>query len=146
MVGLYIICAVIVLIINYIIAQKFSDIAEMKGHEGSTYFWFTFIFGLIGMLMVIALPNEKTVTVQNKPIESSSPESTIVSQKELFTHGEKTAHSWNDNCGEMTSKSPCEPYGDTSTPYWCGKCGNAGPYDGKCPKCNSSLKRYNNTN
>ena len=30
-----------------------------------------------------------------------------------------------------------------TVPYWCGKCGYDGPYDGNCPKCNSSLKKYN---
>jgi ribosomal protein S27AE len=32
---------------------------------------------------------------------------------------------------------------DESAPYWCGNCGYAGPYEGKCPSCNSSLKKYN---
>jgi hypothetical protein len=54
---LYLLVIIIALIINYIIAKKFEEIAEMKGHVGNTYFWFTFIFGLVGMLMVIALPN-----------------------------------------------------------------------------------------
>ena len=53
---LYLVGIIIVLVIDYIIAKQFEDIAEMKGHVGSTYFWFTFIFGIVGMLMVIALP------------------------------------------------------------------------------------------
>ena len=28
-------------------------------------------------------------------------------------------------------------------PYWCDNCGHAGPYDDRCPKCGSSLKRFN---
>ena len=32
---------------------------------------------------------------------------------------------------------------NSTVPYWCGKCGYDGPYDGNCPKCNSSLKKYN---
>lgn len=55
---------VIALVIGYIVASKFSEIAEMKGHDGSTYFWFTFLFGICGMLMVVALPNIK-VTENN---------------------------------------------------------------------------------
>ena len=31
----------------------------------------------------------------------------------------------------------------STAPYWCGKCGHDGPYDGNCPNCNSSLKKYN---
>lgn len=30
----------------------------------------------------------------------------------------------------------------SSSSYQCGKCGKAGPYDGNCPNCGSSLKRY----
>ena len=55
---LYLLCIIIALIIDYVIAKKFADIAEMKGHEGNTYFWFTFLLGVVGMLMVIALPVE----------------------------------------------------------------------------------------
>lgn len=29
-------------------------------------------------------------------------------------------------------------------PYWCLNCGLPGPFDGKCPKCNSDIKRMNN--
>lgn len=31
-----------------------------------------------------------------------------------------------------------------TTPYWCGSCGEEGPYDGACPKCGSTLKVMNN--
>jgi len=31
----------------------------------------------------------------------------------------------------------------SDAPYWCGKCGHDGPYDGNCPICGSSLKKYN---
>ena len=66
---LYLLGCIIAIVIDYIIAKKFKEIAEMKGHDGGTYFWFTFIFGLVGMLMVIALPiktedkNQKTTTL-----------------------------------------------------------------------------------
>ena len=49
--------AVVVLAINGAVASKFADIAGMKGHEGSPYFWFTFFMGIVGMLMVVALPD-----------------------------------------------------------------------------------------
>lgn len=28
-------------------------------------------------------------------------------------------------------------------PFVCGKCGHKGPYDGNCPECGSSLRRFN---
>jgi len=60
------------LVIGYIIASKFSEIAEMKGHDGRTYFWFTFIFGICGMLMVVALPNIKAAE-NNVAIKEQTP-------------------------------------------------------------------------
>ena len=52
----YLLLIIVALVIDYFIAKKFEEIAEMKGHIGSTYFWFTFLFGVAGMLMVVALP------------------------------------------------------------------------------------------
>jgi predicted RNA-binding Zn-ribbon protein involved in translation (DUF1610 family) len=135
---LYLVCLIIALIIDYIIAKKFSDIAEMKGHEGGTYFWVTFLFGLVGMLMVLALPNIKHIATNKHFVEPSKTTTPI----------EEVKHSWRcDNCKKMTSKSPCEHCGynpeKSDAPYWCGNCGYSGPYDNNCPKCNSSLKRFN---
>ena len=62
---LYLLGVVIALVIDYVVAKKFADIAEMKGHEGDTYFWFTFLLGVVGMLMVVALPNGNTTS--NRP-------------------------------------------------------------------------------
>ena len=38
-------------------AMQFSAIAEMKGHKGSTYFWWIFFAGPAGWIMVAALPD-----------------------------------------------------------------------------------------
>ena len=69
--GLYILGVAIVLIIDYVIAKKFADIAEMKGHEGKTYFWFTFLFSVVGMLMVFSLPNITESKASNTSLDSS---------------------------------------------------------------------------
>ena len=61
------------LIIAYIAACKFSEIAEMKGHKGREYFRYTFWLGIIGMLMVIALPNLKTAEKNVAPVKPSNP-------------------------------------------------------------------------
>lgn len=50
---------VIILFLNYLLAKEFYAIAEMKSYEYHIkYFWYCFIFGWIGYLMVIALPNK----------------------------------------------------------------------------------------
>ena len=102
---LYLLGCIIAIVIDYIIAKKFEEIAEMKGHDGSTYFWFTFIFGLVGMLMVIALPNTRAITIKTLP--EKQPAS--VPKNEVVVPAQKATHSWRcDNCGNMATQSPCE--------------------------------------
>ena len=73
---LYLLGIVIALIIDYVIAKKFEEIAEMKGHEGGTYFWFT--FGLVGILIVIALP------INDKGSNHKSTSTTLPPPKDIF--------------------------------------------------------------
>ena len=53
----YLVVGGIVLVISGIVASKFDEIADMKGHSG--YFWWCFILGAIGWAMVIALPDRR---------------------------------------------------------------------------------------
>ena len=58
---LYILFAVIGIILDYVIAVEMESIAENKGCKTpKRYFWFCFLLGLPGWLMVVALPNQKT--------------------------------------------------------------------------------------
>lgn len=41
----------------YLICREFYQIAEYKGYSHSKYLWLTFFLGLIGMLLVVALPD-----------------------------------------------------------------------------------------
>ncbi len=45
------------ILINFLIANEFDSIAKQKGHFNQKYFWYCFFLGIIGCLMVIALPN-----------------------------------------------------------------------------------------
>ena len=55
----WIVGILVVLIIQYFIAKEFQRIAEMKGHHEKRYFWITFFLWIVGMLLVIALPDLK---------------------------------------------------------------------------------------
>ena len=48
-------------------AVQFSAIAQMKGHQGSAYFWWSFLCGPTGWIMVAALPDraDKQEQTQN---------------------------------------------------------------------------------
>lgn len=53
------ICAVVVLIlcINYWIANRFYEVACMKGHKEFKYFWAAFLFGIVGYILIAILPD-----------------------------------------------------------------------------------------
>ena len=55
MVGFTIIVCILALLLHWFIARKFENIANMKGHKG--YLGWCFFLGLIGWLMVVALPD-----------------------------------------------------------------------------------------
>ena len=55
--GLFIIIAFLAILLLYMIAAEFRDIAKMKGHDGTKYFWFCLFFTIAGWAMVIALPD-----------------------------------------------------------------------------------------
>lgn len=57
---IYLIVVGVALYIDYLIANEFYNIARQKGYETKKYFWFCFWLGIVGYLMVIALPNLKT--------------------------------------------------------------------------------------
>lgn len=57
--GIITIAAIIVLIIAFIIAIEFQEVATAKGYTSSKYFWYTFLFGIFGCLLVIALPDQR---------------------------------------------------------------------------------------
>lgn len=44
---------------NYVIAKQFYDAAVAKGYGYKKYLWFSFFLGIVGYLMVIALPDRK---------------------------------------------------------------------------------------
>jgi len=51
---------VVGLIFDYVIATEMSAIAQSKGCENPRrYFWYSFLFGVSGWIMVAALPNKK---------------------------------------------------------------------------------------
>ena len=60
-IGLFIVFGLIglaaILYLNYCIAKEFGRIASEKGHDEKRYTLWCFFLGVIGMLMVCALPD-----------------------------------------------------------------------------------------
>ena len=55
---LFLLAGVLLLLyINYLIAECFYKIAVCKGFDEKKYLWLPFFFGMIGYLLVVALPD-----------------------------------------------------------------------------------------
>lgn len=68
--GWYILGALVALGVNALVAARFAEIAEYKGH-GENYFWWCFLLGVPGYLMVVALPDiEARPKVEKKSVSS----------------------------------------------------------------------------
>lgn len=62
--SLVIVIAVSIVVgINCLISREFYTIAKEKGFSSARYFWFPFFFGIVGMLMVVALPDRKVTNI-----------------------------------------------------------------------------------
>ena len=76
--GLIFLGAIIFLAILAYVAMEFRRIAALKGHNEIRYFWWTFLLGPVGMLMVVALPDRcqapPPVKNEEKSLESELPE------------------------------------------------------------------------
>ena len=58
--GVIAISIIVALVFSGWMAYKFQTIAEMKGHDGSKYFWYCLFFSVAGWVMVAALPDLST--------------------------------------------------------------------------------------
>ena len=54
---LIILGSILLLWILYLIAKEFYKVAQEKGYSEKKYLWLPFLLGMIGYLLVIALPD-----------------------------------------------------------------------------------------
>lgn len=64
---LILIILAVVILISYIAASAFDEIAVSKGYPPMSYFWYCFWLGLAGWLMVVALP-DRTAKPSNQTV------------------------------------------------------------------------------
>lgn len=57
--GVFVLVAIADIVVAYLIGKEFEFIAKEKGYTSKRYFWWTFLFGLVGIPMVIALPDRR---------------------------------------------------------------------------------------
>ena len=58
-------------IIRFFAANEFHNIAMIKGFPSLKYFWWSFLFGIIGYLLVIALPDKNQQKINETMIDSN---------------------------------------------------------------------------
>lgn len=86
---IYFLIVIVYLIIDYLIAREFYNIAGKKGHYEKKYLWITFMFGIIGYCMVIALPDrgsekEKNFIAEPTPVVSKSVSASIDNSNDVI--------------------------------------------------------------
>lgn len=59
---LYLLLAVALMVLSYFIANWFFEAAEEKGYHDKKYFWICFWLGLIGWILVCALPDRRNIS------------------------------------------------------------------------------------
>lgn len=71
---------VLVLVLSFFIALWFYEVAKEKGHHDNKYFWICFWLGIIGWLLIVALPDRaekiSSATAEkrsNAPADSDVP-------------------------------------------------------------------------
>ena len=114
---LIILAVCVVLAIWYFIAKEFYFIAQEKGYNNTKYLWLPFIFGLLGCLLVVALPDRGTVKkdgTSNAPNRTSNP----ISYTPLVKHKED----------------------DNKDVIYCTYCNTPNPKNSKtCQKCKKTI-------
>ena len=58
---LIILGSILLLWILYLIAKEFYKVAQEKGYSEKKYLWLPFLLGMIGYLLVIALPDRGNI-------------------------------------------------------------------------------------
>lgn len=56
----------------YYISQEFYEIAKEKGYSEKKYLWITFFLGIIGALLIAAMPDRGNITVSKTNTEKSN--------------------------------------------------------------------------
>ena len=62
----YIAILALAIYLQYILASFFANVAEEKGYHEKRYFWTPFWLGIVGYLLVIALPDKYARTKKSR--------------------------------------------------------------------------------
>lgn len=116
------------LVLNYFISREFSLIADEKGYDGHRYFHFCFWLGLIGILMVVALPDRGGQAAKVTPAAARD-----ASQVPVAFSNDRKPHM--PPIKTLTSRISNHYTGTVPNPWRC-SCGTINPASrGSCDTC-----------
>lgn len=110
---------IIILLVSFFVANRFYEIACMKGHYDRAFFWYTFLLFPIGALMVIALPDRK-VSVASVQVPFSSKVSKSAHEKVV---PDKLTATFDVPAGSKTTEQPIAHVEQTDDMMTCSLCG-----------------------
>lgn len=105
---IFIIAGIIFLIAHILICSVFSQIAELKGWEKTKYFWLCLFGGIMGALLVIALPNEEGLTKKKEQPLNQTTDVDDSTSLDLNTDN-GTNHKQSPELGKKEDASPVRP-------------------------------------
>lgn len=103
--GLIIVLVLVGLVISYVLSEEFMEIASKKGYYNRKYFWYCFLFGIAGYLIVIALPtkeegvHKKGFSVENNTIDKHEDKNEYIGNFPEFDFSDEDGLKQCPNCG-----------------------------------------------
>ena len=70
---LYILLAIAVIVIDWFIAKEFQTVAIDKGYTENKYFWIAFLLGMVGYILIAAMPDKHTRPINTYANNTLSP-------------------------------------------------------------------------
>ena len=142
-----IVALIILVYLDYVISSFFAQAAEEKGYNEKKYFWISFWFGIVGYLLVIALPDKhaRPGVVRPHPMDSvptsQSASKTVTISSSPKAQAAKTEQITSPITKEVEPITPKEP---------CPHCGEDIEFmgfssddikngDALCPFCNKAI-------
>lgn len=108
----------------YLACREFGRIAADKGYSDRRYFHFCFWLGLVGMLMVIALPDRGDGKARSRAVKDASDVPVAFSDE-----GSRTPPA-----SSFTARKPRQ-YTDAAPAPWRCSCGKGSIRSRRCPSC-----------
>ncbi len=92
MVAFIVIGVLIALAVWFFVSQEFYVVAKEKGYPQEKYLWITFFLGIVGVLLIVALPDRgKMTSIESYPDVSETEIADTVNESSALNSKKKTS-------------------------------------------------------